>query len=93
MEVLKSHKAGVGGSSLAAKKASFDMRLRGVAYVPYCTFFLFSNLIDTSCISLTVICVFGGFDVSWMPDGILWDCSRASIGTVSSTSDRMTGAH
>lgn len=57
MEVLKSHKAGVGGSSLAAKKASFDMRLRGVAYVPYCTFFLFSNLIDTSCISLTVIYV------------------------------------
>lgn len=41
MEVLKSHKAGVGGSSLAAKKASFDMRLRGVAYVPYCTFSCF----------------------------------------------------
>lgn len=93
MEVLKSHKAGVGGSFLAAKKSEFDMRLRGVAYVPYCTFFLFSNLIDTSCISLTVIYVFGGFDVSWMPDGILWDCSRAGIGTVSSTSDRMTGTH
>lgn len=70
MEVLKSHKAGLGGSFLAAKKSEFDMRLRGVAYVPYCTFFLFSNLIDTSCISLTVIYVFGGFDVSWMPDGI-----------------------